>query len=1185
MAATQSLPDGFQVQSVSVEPNAIEINDPTGYVQLLVTAHLNDGATADATRVTTWSVAGGTGMVSPRGLFVPAANGTGKIVGNVAGQKVEIPVTVANLDTDFRPDFVRHVAPVISKLGCNAGTCHGSKDGKDGFKLSLRGYDPLFDVRAFTDDMASRRANVASPDKSLMLLKATGAVPHEGGQVTPQGSRYYEIIRSWIGAGAKLNTDTPAVTSIEVLPLNPVVQQVGQSQQIRVVAAYADGTRRDVTREAHIESVNTEVATHDTVGLLTAQRRGEAPVMARYEGRYAATTVTVMGNRDGFVWQTPPANNQVDELVAAKWQRMKILPSELCSDDEFMRRVYLDLTGLPPTADDIRRFLSDSRDTKVKRDELIDRLIGSEAFIEYWTNKWADLLQVNRKYLGVQGAAPYRAWIRREIADNTPYDEFVSKILTATGSNKDNPAASYFKILRTPEDTMENTTHLFLATRFNCNKCHDHPFERWTQDQYYELSAYFAQVQLQKDPASGKKQIGKTAVESGKPLYEIVVDAGKGEVKHERTGEVTSPQFPYPASYEAPENATRREVLASWITSPDNQYFARSSVNRIWGYLFVIGIIEPIDDIRAGNPPSNPELLDWLTAEFVESGFNVHEVFRTVCKSRVYQLSVATNKWNADDSINFSHATARRLPAEVLLDSIYRVTGTQSNFPGVPAGTRAASLPDSGVELPDGFLAKTGRPVRESACECERSSGLQLGPVMALVSGPTVNDAISNANNDITKLARSEMDDDALIEELFLRILNRFPSPPEVEACRQAFADGVERDHQRLVKELADYEAGIAAATAAKQQAYEAKVAAAAAAVDAYKQEIAPREAELDRQQQQRIAAAEAALQAADATIAERQAAWEERIRSGQHGWVPLDPSELKATNGATLKKESDLSVVASGPNGKGAYEFTADTKLTGITGVRLELFADKRFPSNGPGRAKNGNYVLSEFQVFARSAGKPDEQPRQVALQNAQANFSQDGYAVATAIDGQAPASGNGWASSPQLGVTRLASFETKEDLKIAGGATLRFVLNQQYQDGTHSIGRFRISVTTEPRPLEFGLAPEIADLVALPADQRSEEQKKNLLEYYRSKDSERAKLADALAAARQPRPVDPKLKQLQDALTFATNDKPPADTHLEQLRRDVALSTKQLAEKRVITTQDIAWALINSPAFLFNH
>ena len=364
-------------------------------------------------------------------------------------------------------------------------------------------------MRALTDDQAGRHINVASPENSMMLLKPTAAVPHVGGGLIQHGEPYYEIIRSWISDGAKLDLTTPRVTKIAVFPADPVVQRIGSKQQLRVLATYANGEVRDVSREAFLDSANTEVAVAGKAGLITAVRRGEAPILARFEGNYASTTVTVMGDRSGFVWTDPPAYSKIDELVAAKWKRMKILPSGLCSDADFLRRVTIDLTGLPPTAEDVRKFLADPRESRIKRDALVDRLIGNPEFVDYWTNKWADLLQVNRKFLGVEGSVAFRNWIRGQIAANTPYDKFVRAIITANGSNRDNPPAAYYKILRDPTATMENTTQLFLAVRFNCNKCHDHPFERWTQDQYYQTAAYFAQVGLAADPAAKGQMVGE----------------------------------------------------------------------------------------------------------------------------------------------------------------------------------------------------------------------------------------------------------------------------------------------------------------------------------------------------------------------------------------------------------------------------------------------------------------------------------------------------------------------------------------------------------------------------------------------------------------------------------------------------------------------------------------------------
>ena len=1177
MAVPISGDHGDELVAIVIDPPRVEITEKHGYQQLLVTGIQASGHSIDLTHAATYeslqdiiSVTGG--MVRPK------RDGESHLRIAHGGQVTEIPVVVSGREVAFDPSFIRDVNPVIAKAGCNGGSCHGSKDGKNGFKLSLRGYDPILDVRAFSDDHAGRRVNFADADDSLMLLKATGAVPHEGGQRFALDSEYYQIIHDWIAAGCKLDHQGPTVSRIELFPKNPMVQKIGDQQQLRVTAYYDDGSTRDVTAEAFVSSGDTEIATCNDQALVSTIRRGEAPLLARYEGAYAATTMTVMGDRSNFRWEEPEIFLPLDGLVADKWKRMKILASDICTDAEFLRRVSLDLIGLPPTVEQLMSFLEDERDSRTKREAKIDELIGSEGYVVHWGNRWADLLQVNGKFLGKDGAATFRQWIHDQVEKNTPYDEFVHEILTASGSNKENPPASYFKILRTPAETMENTTQLFLATRFNCNKCHDHPFERWTQDQYYELAAFFARVDLKADPAAGDKKIGGTAVEGSKPLYEIISDKESGEVVHDRTQQETPPSFPYAVSYEVPDGASRREQLAAWMTSPDNRYFARSYVNRIWGYLTGVGLIDPLDDIRAGNPPSNPELLEYLTRDFIENDFDARKLIAQICKSRTYQLSIASNEWNQEDRINYSHAVPRRLPAEVLYDSIQQALGSTARIPGVPEGTRAAALPDVGIQLKDGFLTTLGRSARESACECERSDALGLDSVMALVTGPTVDQSISDAGNAITKMVETQPDDGKLIEELYLRILNRPATSAEVDTLLPIFGV-LEDDHLALKQEYELYQDEASQIVEQLEQVRQTDIEDARGEVVAYEDEIAPREAELDRKQQEAIALALSEQEAYSKTVPEKFLEWQQGQESTTR-WMLLKPQNLSASNGATMQLEDDGAVFVSGETGMGTYTFTASTDLEAMTAIRIEALADPRFTGGGPGRG-NGNFVLSEIQVDWTPAAVADatSEPKRLALHNPKADFSQDNYDVSLSIDGKID--NTGWAIAPKMGSDHQAAYELKES--IGGvGSTLSFTFHHNY-DANHTFGRFRVWATTSQVPVDFGLPQNIAETLDVEENQRSEEQLALLLTYFTDSDPGSQEHKKKVAEAKVSRPVDPGLKTLREKLS-RVEVPVPAIPKLVRLKRAMQLSEQQLKNQRVTVVHDIAWALINSPAFLFN-
>ena len=1179
VVAVEKWESGAKLTEMVVEPAKLILGGRYEGAQLVVMAKLADGTMADVTRLVKYDLKGSCVEVSGTGRVVVKGNGVGELGVELEGQKRVIPVEVTGVVENPAVDFIRDVNPVMTRMGCNAGTCHGAKDGKFGFKLSLRGYDPLFDVRALKDDLAGRRLNVASPDDSLMLLKATAGVPHEGGQRMKVGEKYYEILRAWIADGAKLDLGGVRVTKIELSPQDPVVERVGGRQQVRVVATLSDGKTRDVTAEAFLESGNMDVAKSEGGGLVETLRRGEAPLLARYEGNYAATTLTVMGDRKGYVWKAPETAGRIDELVAAKWKRMKIEPSGLSSDAEFLRRVSLDLTGLPPSSGEVQGFLADERPTKEKRNEVIEKLLGSAEYVEHLTNKWADLLQVNSKFLGKEGAAMFREWIRKEMESNTPYDAFVRKILTASGSNRTNPPASYWKILREPAETMENTTHLFLATRFNCNKCHDHPFERWTQDQYYETSGFFSQVGFEADPAGGKGKIGGSDVEKAKPLYEVVSDSGEGEVTHLRTNKVVVPKFPFAVEGELKGN--RREQLAGWMTSAGNRYFATSYVNRLWGYLMGAGLIEPLDDIRAGNPASNPELLEYLTKEFVGHGFDPKHVLRLICQSRTYQLGLGTNEWNVDDKTNYSHALARRLPAEVLYDSVLKAVGSKSRFAG---GLRAGQLPDSAVDLPSGFLANLGRPARESSCECERSSDLRLGSVMALLGGPAVSEAIGDAGNELGKLVADQADDRKLIGEMYLRVLGRPAVGKEVDKVLANWGR-LDGDHEAILGQLAAMEKAQEPVMAAAKAEQKARVEVAKAELQRYEAEVAPKVAAAEAARLVAVGAAKAAVKEyEEKSLGEAQKGFERTapVARTNTGWIPLEIVSVSASGGVVLNLQADGTILASGarPNATD-YVVTGESKVVGITGIGVEVLPSGEETNFGPGRGvEDGNFVLGELVV---KVGEVGESPKVVKWGGAVADYSQKDFGVEKAIDGKRGDENNGWAIGKEFGVEHFGAFRLETPL--AGGEKgLRVVVEMnQPRKGGMALGRFRLWVTTSAA-VEVGYPQVVTEGLRKASGLRSEAEKLGLAEYWRAHDPELMKRRMGLAKSEVPLAVDKGI--LERRLAIPSEDViVPVDAKLVRLRQDAEQSKIQLANRRLTGVQDLAWALMNTPGFLFNH
>ncbi|MBI4902829.1 MAG: DUF1553 domain-containing protein [Acidobacteria bacterium] len=677
-----------------------------------------------------------------------------------------------------RVTFLRDVAPVLNKTGCTSGPCHGAAKGKNGFKLSLRGYDPQFDYEALLYDLSGRRFNRAEPGRSLMLAKPTQEVAHGGGLRFEKDSDYYKIIYNWIAQGVPYgDAAKDSVTELQVEPKEILMPKPGESAQLKVTARYSDGQIRTVTREATVESNTPTVASVDNSAKVAGERVGEATLLVRYQGKFSTVPVTILNPKPGFTWKALPQHNYIDQKIDAKLQRLRIQPSPLAGDAAFLRRVSLDLTGQLPATDAVRAFVNDPAPTRQKRARMIDKLIAGTQYIDHWSVKWGDLLQSNRKYLGEKGVYSFQEWIRDSIASNKPYDKMTRELLTARGSSYEEPAANYYRVTRDPKPTMEKTTQVFLGVRMVCAQCHDHPFERWTQNQYYQMSAFFSAVGLR-----AGYEVGEEILFDQRADYEM---------KHPKDGRVVKPEFLLASAKPVaiPDDSRRRDALATWLVSKENPFFAKAVANRVWSYFFGKGIIDPVDDIRASNPPVNAALLEALTKDFTDHNFDLQHLMRTIVNSRAYQTSIATNEWNAGDGDNFSHAIPRRLSAEQLMDAVTAAAGVRPNFPEVPQDTNAAQLPDPHVGK-EGFLDVFGRPQRESACECERRTDFSLPQALNLVNGRTISDAVADPKGRVAKLILSGKNESNIVEELYLAALSRLPNKEESERALKYLTGG-----------------------------------------------------------------------------------------------------------------------------------------------------------------------------------------------------------------------------------------------------------------------------------------------------------------------------------------------------------------------------------------------------------
>lgn len=778
-AAVPEKPYNGTISELKVEPTSLTLSNKLDFRRVLVSGKTPDGLWVDLSHVAKFDL-GPANQKSPAivrqdsdGYFVPLADGETKVQISALGKSATLPLVVKNLAAARPISFVRDIMPVLSKSDCNSGPCHGTPKGKNGFKLSLRGYDPEWDHEQLVDDLSSRRFNRSRPKDSLMLVKPVAAVPHVGGQRFGEDSIQYAMFMQWIKEGNQSDVaKTTRAVRLSVYPQSPVLRDIGATQDLLVLAHFADGSTRDVTRDAVYTSSHDYIAKADAKGRIQGLRRGEAAVLVRYESNYITNYVSVVSPSPGYAWDDVPSHNYIDTLVYDKLKKLKLKPSKMCNDDEFIRRVSLDLIGIAPTPEEVRAFVDDRTPTWEKRTALVDRLLDRPEYVDRWTHKWADLLQCNRKFLGEKGVWAFRNWLREQVASNRPIDEFVYDLMTSTGSTYETPATNYFRVCRDPLTAMENMTQLFLGTRFACNKCHDHPFERWTQSQHYELGAFFAKVG--RKPGSTKEE-------------EFVFDRhDAGEpVTHPRTNAIIPAKFPFEHAGKVDATANPRKQLAQWLTAKENPYFAKSVVNRFWSYFMGVGIIDPVDDIRSSNPPTNPALLEALTHDFVDSGFDLKKMMRTIVNSRTYQLSIEPNQWNKDDNLNFSHALPRRLSAEQLQDAITVALDVPTQFQGLPVGFHANQLPDSSVAAE--FLDEFGRPARQSSCECERSTDVSLKQTLNMINGPAIGDAVANPNNRIARIVKTNPTDAKLIEEIYLAVLCRQPNAKEAAADIQYF--------------------------------------------------------------------------------------------------------------------------------------------------------------------------------------------------------------------------------------------------------------------------------------------------------------------------------------------------------------------------------------------------------------
>lgn len=751
-------------ETLSVYPKSFTLAGMHEGRQLLVTAPKPDERGDDLTRSATYSTAKpGIVFVGPTGHVRPLARGETTIVVEALGQKREVQVTVEDADENRPLHFVNDIVPLLSRHGCNAGGCHGRASGQNGFKLSLFGFDPAFDYNALVKEARGRRLFPASPDNSLILTKASGKVPHGGGKRLPSESEDYRTLRRWIMQGTPLgDSKAPTLAKLEMVPPQRVLDRQAE-QQVAVLAHYSDGSVRDVTRQAQYQSNEMPVASVEAEGLVrTFDLAGDATIMARYMGQVAVFRALVPLGKAVAKFPDFKANNYIDELAAARWKKLGLVPSDLCTDGEFIRRVTLDLCGRLPTLDETRAFLADTKTDK--RARLIDRLLDDRDYAAFFALRWGSILR-NASLAGSEQAAyAFHDWIRDMIARNRPYDEFVRGIVAVAGEWQEAPAVNWYWQMRDDQlhQPVADTAQVFLGLRLQCAKCHHHPYERWSQGDYFGLAGFFSRL--------GRKGLGEP------PPYFAERRRTSNEI-NPATGKPIEPKILDGPELKIPPDEDPRHKLVDWMAQPDNPFFAKALVNRLWGHLMGRGLVDPVDDMRETNPPSNPEMLDALARDFIKSKFDVKHMLRTMCNARTYQLSATPNEHNKHDKQNYARYYGRRLIAEVLHDAVDQLCGVRTQFSKMSKQARAVDLPHEGFG--SYFLDVFDRPPRSSACECARSSGASLSQVLHLANSSSVENKVSSGAGRVAKLMQNKTQPAEAVGEVYLAAFSRQPTAEE----------------------------------------------------------------------------------------------------------------------------------------------------------------------------------------------------------------------------------------------------------------------------------------------------------------------------------------------------------------------------------------------------------------------